>query len=321
MKKKLAVGAVALSMVLAGTGYAYWTDSLNITTNATSGNMDVKFMDLGLLAQYNDGKYGWSIIDGIGNDGAVGADYFSRDKKDYNIIAAEGTIDKYYARADGYNDVSFDAKLVEPGKLDVTIGEYQTSASVNVSDKIEVNLENIYPGYAQAFRTDVGNVGNIAAKLSNIVVSSSGQDTGNLEDMIGVAFLAFRECNEEKNGKVVGLAEQFDKKDIFTMGGVDFVRLSSLKKADLSKAEYFNNTLFVVPSKNRIDFDWAVAMDPDAEGNYTTGSTKVNNTRNDDKASMGRSIMVSMDFMWDQFNEGMEEKTVEANLLKLQNKK
>lgn len=308
-------------MVLAGTGYAYWTDSLNITTNATSGNMDVKFMDLGLMAQYNDGNYGWSIIDGIGNDGAVGADYFTRGKSDYNIIAAKGTVDKYYARADGYNDVSFDAKLVEPGKLNVTIGEYQASASVNVSDKIEVNMENIYPGYAQAFRTDVGNVGNIAAKLSNIVVSTSGDNTGNVEDMIGVAFLALRECNEEKNGKVMGLAEQFDKKDIFTIGGVDFVRLSALKKADLSKVEYFNNTLFVVPSKNRIDFDWAVAMDPDAEGNYTTGSTKVNNTKNDDNASMGRSISISMDFKWDQFNEGMEQKTVEANVLKLQNKK
>ena len=321
MKKKFIAGALALSMVLAGTGYAYWTDALNITTSATTGNMDVQFMDLGLMAQYSDETYGWSIIDGIGSTGAVDASFFSRGTKNYNEIAAKGTVDSYYARADGYNDVSFNAQLVNPSELQVTVGDYKAKAGVKVSDKIAVSLDNIYPGYAQAFRTDVGNVGNIAAKLSNIVVTSAGTDTGKLDDMIGVAFLALHEDSGKNDGNVVGLAKQFSKKDVFTMGGVDFVRLSALKKADLSKIQYLNDVLFVVPSKNRMDFDWAVAMDPDASGHYTTGSTAVNNTANNDKDSMSKGIGFNMEFKWDQFNQGSENKNINPNILKMQNTK
>lgn len=321
MKKKFIAGALALSMVLAGTGYAYWTDALNITTSATTGNMDVQFMDLGLMAQYSDESAGWSIIDGVGDTGAVDASFFTEKTNNYNEIAAKGTVDAYYAKADGYNNVSFNAQLVNPSELQVTVGDYKAKAGIKISDKIEVSLNNIYPGYAQAFRSDVGNVGNVAAKLSNIVVTSSGKDTGNLDDMIGVAFLALHESNGSGNGTVVGLAKQFTKKDIFTMGGVDFVRLSALKKADLSQAKYLNDVLFVVPSKNRMDFDWAVAMDPDASGKYTTGSTTVNNTANSDKDSMSKGININMEFKWDQFNEGSDTKSIDANILKGQNAK
>ncbi|MCI5494377.1 MAG: signal peptide protein [Lachnospiraceae bacterium] len=319
MKKKFIAGALALSMVLAGTGYAYWTDALNITTSASTGNMDLQFMDLGLLAQYQNEDQGWSIIDGIGDTGMTAASYFERGTN-YNKIAADGTIDNYYAKADGYNDVSFDAKLVDPSELQVTIGDYKAKAGVKISDSIEVSLENIYPGYAQAFRTDVGNVGNVAAKLSKMDITADGEDAGNLKDMIGVAFLAMRECCEKGNGKVTGLAEYFDEDDIFTMGGVDFVRLSAFENQNKEEMKFLNDTLFVVNSKNRMDFDWAIAMDPDAEGVYTTGSTSVNNTENNDSDSMNKAITIRMNFGWDQFNEGVSDAKIPANILKNQNK-
>ena len=68
MNGKSLVGSVlALSLVLAGTGYAYWTDTLSINTKATTGEFGVAFADLGLYAQYNNETLqgGWSIVDGV----------------------------------------------------------------------------------------------------------------------------------------------------------------------------------------------------------------------------------------------------------------
>ena len=64
---------VALSLILTGTGYAYWTDTLNVTTKATTGDLEVTFADLGLYAQYaNETKAnGWSIVDGVGETSYV----------------------------------------------------------------------------------------------------------------------------------------------------------------------------------------------------------------------------------------------------------
>ena len=53
-RKPMAGGIVALSLILTGTGYAYWTDTLNVTTKATTGDLEVTFADLGLYAQYAD---------------------------------------------------------------------------------------------------------------------------------------------------------------------------------------------------------------------------------------------------------------------------
>ena len=45
-RNTLVGGIVALGLVLAGTGYAYWPDSLNVTTKATTGDFGVRFVDL-----------------------------------------------------------------------------------------------------------------------------------------------------------------------------------------------------------------------------------------------------------------------------------
>ncbi|WP_397352924.1 TasA family protein [Oscillibacter sp.] len=40
-KKAMVGGILALSLVLAGTGYAYWTDTLNVTNKVATGDLDV----------------------------------------------------------------------------------------------------------------------------------------------------------------------------------------------------------------------------------------------------------------------------------------
>ncbi|MBS5880886.1 MAG: signal peptide protein [Lachnoanaerobaculum sp.] len=323
-------GIVALGLVLAGTGYAYWTDSLNVTTKATTGDFGVRFVDLGLYGQYSDETMkgaGWSIVDGIDESGFVGDQFFLRGPKDYNSIAAPGTIDAYKERAKGYNSVEFNAELVDKEGLSKKVGPYN-KAVTDASGKIQITVDNMYPGYAQVFRSDIVNVGDIAAKLSNIKFEAKTldkKDMGNLEDMIGVAVYIHREQYNPKNtgnedtfklAKAVASEVPSDDR-FFTVGGVDFVRLSALDDVDLKKALQ-NNIIKCSPATDqRLDIFVGVAMDPDAKGVYTTGTTE-NRTDKDDKLSQGKGVQLSMDLLWDQFNAGKDAGT--TNILVNQNK-
>ncbi len=314
MKKSIICAILAMSMILVGTGYAYWTDSLNVTTKATTGDFDVTFADLGLYAQYgNEYNSGdWSIIDGIGAEGYIPANYFERGTSDYNSIAAPGKIDEYYNGAKGFNSVRFDAELVDAAGIPTTVGPY-VEGVVNGSDNILITMENMYPGYAQTFRSDILNVGSIAARLSslNFDVKGLGGDSvinKTTRNMLGVAILVegeYQSVGAWEGNHVFELCKAMGLPDseIFEVGGVHFIRLSALNK--ISKevlSEY--STLLAIPSQNRMDLYIAVAMDPDAEGVYTTGSTQVM-SKKDDSLSQNTGAQISVNLLWDQFNEGV----------------
>lgn len=53
-RKMILGGILAATMILGGTGYAYWTDTLKVTATATTGDLDMTFADMGLYAQYRD---------------------------------------------------------------------------------------------------------------------------------------------------------------------------------------------------------------------------------------------------------------------------
>lgn len=331
-RKPMAGGIVALSLILTGTGYAYWTDSLNVTTKATTGDLDVTFADLGLYAQYdNEVKPdGWSIVDGIGETGYVADDFFMRGT-DYNTIAKAGTIDQYRENAKNYNNVDFNAELVDAAAIKKDVGDY-TTATTNGSGQILITVNKMYPGYAQAFRTDILNVGDIAAKLSNVrFTATASEDQPSLPDaakkMLGVAVFINQEQyhpDKSKDGdnvfklaKAMGLSDD----DYFTVGGVEFVRLSALESADpeVLKTAIANAEILCSPATdNRMDLFMGVAMDPDADGIYTTGSTEVMNKDNNDADSQDQSVKITMDLDWDQFNVGKD--TGNANILEEQNR-
>ncbi len=321
-------GLLALSLVLTGTGYAYWTDTLNVTTKASTGDLDVTFADLGLYAQYGNEtlKGGWSIVDGIGESGYVDDSFFMRGSSNYNIIAKPGSIEEYKKRQRGYAATDFDAKLVDADwvKRD---GATYNHANTKGSDKIEIKINEMYPGYAQAFRSDILNVGSIAARLSGLKFTIEGEKDGVAEDMLGVAMLVQGELYSPKDMafddqvvfrlvKELGLSAE----DYFTVGGVDFVRLSALKKLDpaVVRVAVENANILCSPATdNRMDLFLGIAMDPDANGRYTTGSTK-DLKDNNDALSQNKGVTVGIDFLWDQFNEGKDAGN--PNLLHLQNK-
>ena len=323
-RNSLVGGVLALSLVLAGTGYAYWTDSLNVTTKATTGDFGVQFVDLGLYAQYPNetvGRGGWSIVDGVGVEEFVGDRFFMRGEE-YNKIAKDGSIDAYKERVKGYNNIDFNAELVEKDKIRKDVGPYR-KINTDASGKILITVDNMYPGYAQAFRTDIVNVGDIAAKLSNIKFEAKdlqGKELGNLKDMIGVAVYIDREQykpEKVEDEDVFALAKLIGGDNVFSVGGVDFVRLSALNDKGVKEA-LKNNVIKCAPATDqRLDMFIGIAMDPDAEGKYTTGTVE-NRKDNDDKESQGKGVELSMDLLWDQFNVGKDSGN--GNILINQNK-
>lgn len=308
-RKAILCAALAMMMILSGTLYAAWTDNLKVTTTATTGDLQVKFIDFGVYAQYTNeqvGNPGWSIIDGI-KEGFVESNAFMRGTSNFNIIATQAQIDAYNARSKGYHKVDFvtGTGLVTPTKLKEAIDVYGTNT--DSSSEIKINVKNIYPGYAQTFRTDIVNVGSIAASLGDITFDVKGVNgnlaSDELKGLLGIALLVDREyyTGGEHGDKVWGLAEStgIDADDIFTLGGVDFVRLSALSKVDFEDPT--NQELLALPSNNRMDLYLGIAMDPDLDGKYTSGTT-ANLSNKSDKKSQNTGATIVVDLLWDQFN-------------------
>ena len=315
VKKKIIAGALALSMVLGGTGYAYWTDQLNITTKATTGNLDVTFADLGCLAQYTNESKGWSIIDGIMKDntnGSLAATTFV-DNTNYDVAfdsdkAPGDNWNGYAARRNGYNNVTYVGQLVNPEAIKVSLPDksYETNDTKG-SDKIEITLKDIYPGYAQAFRTDILNNGNIAATLSNILIDTVGKSNANVENSIGIALYIEGESQLPGPTSVFTLANKFDDKYTFRVGNVDFVRLSAL--SDPTAYNNINRELLCIPSNNRMDAILGVAMDPATTGTDSDAA---------EVSTMKGNVTFTIDLDWTQFNEG-KGINADANILSKQN--
>lgn len=330
-KKFILCTVLALCMILIGTGYAYWTDTLNVTTRATTGDLEVKFVDLGAYAQYaNEEVSGdnWSIIDGINDDtpGYLPADFFRRGTNTYNdVFGNPDQRNYYYDEASGFHSVEFDAELDATGDpLGDNYPNLPYGAATNAGDTISITLDNLYPGYAQAFRSDIINIGSIAAKLSTVEFNVSkikGEDSPGLnsqtKDLIGVALLVEDENNksgEPAYGEIVKLASHFSDDEIFTLGGVDFVRLSALD--DITDIE---ENLILVPAKvreHRVDMFIGIAVDPDEDGEYTTGTAAEMTNKNDSK-TQEKGVVLDVKFGWDQFNVGVEAEA--TNILENQN--
>ncbi|HOA42420.1 MAG TPA: signal peptide protein, partial [Bacillota bacterium] len=212
-----------------------------------------------------------------------------------NIIADPDAIEDYQDRIQGYTTTGFDAKLVGKKNLGKDVGDYiRTTKS---SDKIAISIKDIYPGYAQLFRTDIVNPGTLAAKLSKIKATIAG-DTNAVKNMIGISLKVLREDGDE-------VFNLLPNENVFYVGGETFVRLSALDEYTVDG----DTLLSIYPVNEEMDNDqWrmdlilGVAMDPDAEGVYTTGSIANYNKYNDDAKTQIKNASFTLDFGWDQFN-------------------
>lgn len=315
MKKKVLVSVLACAMLIMGVGYAYWTDNLQVDTKVSTGELKVKFVDLALYGQYagQDNESSWSIIDGVG-DGYVDNYYFGRGTS-YNVISSEQALANYKDRIEGYTKTKFDAKLKDAAPLGATVDCYTNDTLA--SSTIEVDLQQIYPGYAQVFQSDIVNVGTIAAKLSDIDVKVKSFDTMALKNAIGVSMRIFREYSStagHPNQHVNVFPESsFAPSDIFEVGGVSFIRLSALEGMDL-KSYLENELLYVYPDKNRMDLYFGIAMDPDKAGIYTSGHSAAPSGVSD-SLTENKTARFTIDLLWDQFNLDIPAENLNHNHL------
>ncbi|GAB1475407.1 hypothetical protein MASR2M70_02390 [Bacillota bacterium] len=302
MKKKVLVSVLACAMLLLGMGYAYWTDSLQVDTSVSTGELDVRFIDLAIYGQYagQDNEVGWAIVDGVLPNGYTPDWYFQRGTA-YNILAKGTQLDAYAARVWGYTNTTFDAELFNSSKLPKQIGPYTTNT--DSSKTIKIDLANVYPGYAQVFQADIANVGTLAAKLSDINLAITDIPNNEMKAMIGVNMKLLREyAGNPSEGHVnVFNTANLTPADTFVLGGVEFIRLASLETLLADDPEILNDLLYVLPDDNRMDLYIGIAMDPDKAGDYTSGWTGDLSDKSDD-ATQGKVAKFNFTFLWDQFN-------------------
>ena len=303
MKRKILACVLACATLFLGMGYAYWTDSLQIDTTATTGELNVKFCDMAVYGQYGDEDNTWAIFDGIGNTGSTPFSpqmFFDRGNETnanglYNIIATQEDLTAYNHRIEGYTKTSFGGGLTAPTTVVPTGADGNVYGSnTNVSDGINVSLTNMYPGYAQMFRTDIVNIGTLAARLADLQLTMNSATGENLDDMIGVSLKVLAEDN--RTIKVLDpTADQ-----CFYVGGVQFVRLSALEDVAIT-AGAGDDLLYIYPGVNTMDAIFGVAMDPDYAGSYTTGHVGITTEKNDADTQL-ENANFTIKFLWDQFN-------------------
>lgn len=327
-RKKFLFAALIASTALMGLGYAAWTDSLTITNKATSGNLKVRFIDISEYGQYpcyvNDKEVGWAIFDGRSSDGktsvvdgvatVTGWRLFdeTQNNKGNPDDASKAFKDAYLEDKNDFQLAEYELKenYSETDKLPIDLQGY-TKGDL-MSDKIDLTIDNIYPGYAQLFQADIVNVGTVRAKLSGINAEFGKQgdtevDAGELANMLGIALLTHDEQNITTE---VLCVPGVNDENIFEVGGVKFLRLSALNDQTIANALAEAGAIEIAPQSktDRLDIYWGIAMDPDLEGEYTSG--KVEKGENgystasdkDDAATQLKGVQLSLKFLWDQFN-------------------
>jgi hypothetical protein len=305
MKRKILACVVACATLFLGMGYAYWTDSLQIDTKATTGELKVNFVDLAVYGQYDgqDHETGWAIVDGVAPDGYTPDWYFDRDTS-YNIIATDQELEDYQDRIWGYTQTEFDAYLDDKAPLDVQVGPY--TETTDASNTIIVDLKKIYPGFAEVFQADIVNTGTVAAKLADLKVNLGQISNPTVADMIGINLKVLREYAYDPSEGHVNVFKTTDltTDQYFTLGGVDFIRLSALNDLLAADESIINDLLYVLPDDNRMDIYMGIAMDPDKDGVYTSGWTGDTNAANDDYDANSeiQSAEFQIQFLFDQFN-------------------
>lgn len=190
------IGILALAVVLAlglvGAGFAYWNETLTIEGDIGTGEVDVEFLVdpayeySGLAYKYYDGS--WDKAGGNDPDwfhGSQGPDYGTNTLG--GPVGTTARVDKDVAITT-YNPVDTD--------------------SDGDADKIEVTLENAYPGYVSGITYRIHNNGTIPVKWKIIV------DTADPELFVCTIDPAegkqFEPCEFQKIGTGVVVAYESD---------------------------------------------------------------------------------------------------------------
>jgi hypothetical protein len=306
MKKRFIACVVACAMLLMGTGFAYWTDLINLRATARTGYLDVDFVGA------EEGSNNWQPIEG----GLSGEDaYHSDTAPTATVVNGDNVtlnLDNFYPghlqnfTATVENNGTLAAKL---GKVKMTIGGDNgvteemigirlTASSTYTTDSTTVEGDPIYG-------PDYNNV--ITERCNNLFCHEHFDHFitlfGRYGKKYGTQIIGHEVVTVDGVPTTTPVVINFPEDQTFTLDGVSYVRLSALQNVNVDIADAVANMLYLT-NDSSMTFDITVAMDPDAAGLRTTGSAFIDNPNSKvDADTQSKEAWINFGLVWDQYNE------------------
>lgn len=276
MKKRLIACVLTCATLLMGTGFAYWTDLINVSATAETGILEVNFTEAKSLGNNFE-----PLNSAISSESA-----YDSTKRTATVV------DK--------DNISFDITDIYPGHYEV----FETSVVNAGTVAAKLGKVNMSVNGSNQMTKDIIGIA-LDADASYSVTGHCHVEQCNSP----------KTCAKPGHYKFLGIWYHYtDTKSItkdvsidlpadatFKIDGTTFVRLSALK--DVAVSEQLSNLLYLT-NDSKMSFAVAIGMDPDAKGKFTTGSAALNNpNKNQDSNTQNTTAKVTMGLVWDQYNE------------------
>lgn len=283
-KKSLIAGVLALGFLVAGGSYAASKNQLHIQGTASTADLDINFVNLG-VESYFDHENNWKNVESSSYEEA---------KKNYDEAKKS------------YYEAGFTGKLTDDKLM-----KYDNQKG---SEKIKLDLNKLYPGFAMFYKAEILNNGSIPARLADIHMKMEGNELNNAQHMLGISLVIGKPSETEKSlhskfGKF-NLVEdtEFRPEDIFSLGNEKneknekFIRFSAIN--DKKFHDYLRKHIILsMPDQDdKKPISIRIAMDPDAKGVYTSGTVSKQNMSGNDKDSQKKAGSLTIDMLWAQDN-------------------
>lgn len=278
MKKRIIACVVACAMLLMGSGYAYWTDLINVSAQADTGDLNVDF---------------------------TAANYLSNNFEATNAALPESAYDSTG------RTVSFTNNNVTLGISDLYPGHYE------IFDTTVDNVGTVAAKLGKIDATLTGNNSEARNLIGIAIAATSEYDTTQVVSVPYYGWkLVWVGCGRNRHQEwvwdIVGSHDEtitvpvngdvalgLPTGSTFVIDGIIFVRLSSLPDLDVN--EQTSNILYLT-NDSTMNFQITVGMDPDRDGAFTTGRAQARTNKND-ADSENQYEAVTLGLIWDQYNE------------------
>jgi len=286
MKKRIIACVIACATLLMGTGFAYWTDLINIRATAETGYLDVNFKEAKYLGNNfvpTNAKLEESAYDTTARTAKV-------DENNPDLVTFDIT-DLYPGHYE-----AFQATAVNAGTVAAKLGKVTTS----ISGTNGVTLDMI--GIALDAVSDYETTKTCRDFVCDSPFCTDSTHEHEYVTIFGQKFVTGRWVTVTK---VIGHKDDVDINlpagSTFKIGKQTFVRLSALTSVAVD--EQLSNMLYLTNNSD-MDFFVMIGMDPDASGTYTTGSAALGNPNHKvDAHSQNTTATVTLGLVWDQYNE------------------
>lgn len=172
------------------------------------------------------------------------------------------------------------------------------------SSAVTLQIKKLFPGYGYKFKFKAENLGDVAAKLSAIRLDKTG--ISDLQNVIGIRLTATIKDRVYVIHPILGVTYETEVADIpdgdvsFKIKNNGFVALSKIEDINIA-----SNTLFLDTdnSYSEMVIELDIAMDPDAEGEYTSGTWLNGDVSGvSDDNTENKNGTLKLELLWDQYN-------------------